>query len=71
MDSARAWAADHLLFSGQETLEWSITGENVPYLAVEFAVVTALTDRWIVQVMVCSENLKVCDVELYRLGVSE
>ncbi|MBR4501886.1 MAG: hypothetical protein IKP22_08350 [Clostridia bacterium] len=69
VDSARAWAADHLLFSGQDALDWSITGENVPYLAADCAVVTALTDEWIVQVMVCRDNLKVCDVELYRLGV--
>ena len=69
--SARAWAADHLLISGQDALDWNITGENVPYLAVDCAVVTALTDEWIIQVMVCRDNLKVCDAELYRLGVSE
>ena len=70
VDSARAWAADHLLISGQDALDWRITDENVPYLAVDCAVVTALTDEWIIQVMVCRDNLKVCDVELYRLGVS-
>ncbi len=69
-DSARAWAAGHLLISGQEPLRWNITGENVPYLAVDCAVVTALTDEWIVQVMVCRDNLEVCDAELYRLGDS-
>ncbi len=69
-DSARAWAAGHLLISGQEPLRWNITGENVPYLAVDCAVVTALTDEWIVQVMVCRDNMEVCDAELYRLGDS-
>ncbi len=66
VDRARIWAADKMLIPEHDDLNWSITGENVPYLAADCTVVTALTDKWIIQVMVCRDSLKVCDVELYR-----
>lgn len=64
--AAADWANEHLMGMDTKGLEWTVINPEILSDEGDCAFVMAMTDEWIIRVMVYHNSLKIYDVNLFR-----